>query len=100
MTYEIHLYVGSVHITEKLIHRYPVGEKHAFLFYLKELENSEYEPDKAADMIAKFGYDNIEFSRAGKLDPEKLRSEEKEEYYQNALKTGSTFILYKDPILT
>jgi len=98
MNFEIHIYLGSACIAEESNHNYPTGEKHAFLFYLKEDENSEYKPSKAEDIIVDLGFNKIEFSRIGKLSPDKIGNGDKKEYYDNAIESGSTFILYKDPM--
>lgn len=98
MNFEIHLYLGSAIITEKSKHSYPIGEKHAFLFYLKQKEKSEYNPLEAEDIITKLGFSNIEFSKVGKVNSDKIGNGDKKEYYDNAVASGSTFILYEDPI--
>lgn len=98
MLFEIHQYVGSACIAEESDSEYPVGEKHAFLFYLKESKDSEYNLVKAEEIIADFGFDQIEFSRMGKLNPARAVVGEMKEYYDNAIESGSTFILYEDPI--
>jgi hypothetical protein len=98
MDHEIHIYVGTACISKKSSYKYPIGEKHAFLFYLKEKDNSEYNPAKAKKLISNRGFDEIEFSRAGKVSLEKIGTGDNKEYYDNAVTTGSTFILYTDPI--
>ncbi|WP_316838326.1 hypothetical protein [Pedobacter nutrimenti] len=98
MSFEIHIYLGSACITEKSKHKYPVGEKHAFLFYLKQDKNSEYAPLQAEDIIAELGFSNIEFSRVGKVSPDRIEHGDKKDYYDNAIEQGSTFVLYEDPM--
>jgi hypothetical protein len=98
MLYEIHIYLGAGCITEKYSHKYPVGERHAFLLYLKADSNSEYNLIAAEDIVISLGLNEIEFSKVGKLSPEKVNDDEKREYYHNAMKTGSTLIVYSDPI--
>lgn len=98
MNFEVHLYLGSAIITEKSKHTYPIGEKHAFLFYLKQEEKSEYNPLEAEDIITELGFSNIEFSKVGKVSPDKIGDGDKNEYYDNAVESGSTFILYEDPM--
>jgi hypothetical protein len=98
MEQEVHIYSGSGCITEKSISSYPVGQRHAFLFYLKENKNSELNWEKAEDKIMDAGINDIEFSRAGKVAPEKITTDEKREIYNNTLKSGSSLILYCDPV--
>lgn len=98
MPYEIHLYLGSACITEKSYHKYPVGEKHAFLLYFRAKRDSEYNLTEAEENIINHGLSEIEFSKVGKLSPEKVNNDEKREYYNNAMKTGSTLIVYADPV--
>ncbi|WP_316743849.1 hypothetical protein [Pedobacter antarcticus] len=98
MNFEIHIYLGSACISENSTRKYPLGERHAFLFYLREEEYSEYNVDKAEDRVAELGFDQIEFSRVGKLDSNRIYTEEKKEYYDNAIESGSTFIFYTDAV--
>lgn len=98
MIFEVHMYLGVACVTDKASYDYPIGEKHAFLFYLKEDKNAEYNPDRAEELISKLGFDKIEFSKAGKLDPDRVVGSDKEEYYDHAMKSGSSFVLYEDPM--
>ncbi|SDF50353.1 hypothetical protein SAMN05216464_11931 [Mucilaginibacter pineti] len=98
MPYEIHIYVGAADITEKYGPKYPMGERHAFLLYLRADNNSEYNLTEAEEMIIGLGLGKIEFSKVGKLSLEKVNNDEKREYYNNAMKNGSTLIVYSDPI--
>lgn len=98
MNFEIHIYLGSACVTEKSKHKYPIGEKHAFLLYLKQEEKSGYNPIEAEEIIAELGFNNIEFSKVGKVSPDKIGHGDKKEYYDNAIESGFTFILYKDPM--
>jgi hypothetical protein len=98
MTFEIHIYLGTACITEKSSYKYPVGEKHAFLFYLKEDENSEYNQFKAEEIITNLGFNEIEFSKVGRLSPDKVGVGDKKKHFNNAVKSGSTLVLYRDPI--
>lgn len=98
MPHEIHIYLGAASITSKSNYEYPEGEKHAFLLYLKARKDSEFDYNLAEDVVINEGLTDIEFSKAGKLDKNKVNNQEKLEYYNNAIKTGSTLILYSEPI--
>ena len=95
---EVHIYLGSGCVWEKASLQYPIGERHPFLFYLKADKNSEYSLTDAEDVITSLGLNEIEFTKVGKLSPEKVNNDEKKEYYKNAMETGSTLIVYSDPI--
>ncbi len=98
MIYEVHIYMGTACITKRSQYKYPVGERHAFLFYLKEGENSEFNQIKAEKIIANLGLDEIEFSKAGKVSSDKIKTSQNKEYYDQAIESGSTLVLYTDPI--
>ncbi|WPU94150.1 hypothetical protein SNE25_01255 [Mucilaginibacter sabulilitoris] len=98
MEYEIHLFSGTACITEAATYKYPVGEKHAFLFFLRENKNSEYDSLKAEGLIISCGLNKIEFSREGKVSQEKAENSDKKKYYDAAIESGSALILYSDPI--
>lgn len=98
MAYEVHIYSGTACITEKSSYKYPVGEKHPILLYLREEENSEYDPIEAEQIVSNLGLDNVEFSRMGKVSHDKATISNNKEYYHNALKSGSSLVLYTDPI--
>ena|SRR3569832_612836 len=98
MPYEIHIYLGSACITPKSNYDYPDGEKHAFLLYLRAERSSQLNHKTAEDVIINEGLSDIEFSKAGKLDENKINNQEKLGYYENAIKTGSTLILYSEPM--
>jgi len=99
MSHEIHIFLGTVCIAEESTQKYPAGEKHAILFYLKEAKDSEYNHYKAKEIITKQGFDNVEFTKAGKLHPDKMATDEQKRNYENAIESGSTLILYTEPIL-
>lgn len=98
MESEIHLYLGSGCIEKVSNYKYPLGERHAFLLYLKADVGSEYDQANAEKAVFDLGINEIEFTKVGKLSLEKLGDSEKTEYYNNALETGSTLVLYSDPI--
>ncbi len=98
MDYEIHIYLGTACIAEESAHKYPVGEKHAILFYLKEAKDSEYNHSKAKEIVTNLGFDKVEFTKAGKLHPDKMVTDEQKRNYENAMESGSTLILYTEPI--
>jgi len=98
MSYEIHIYLGTACTTSKSNYNYPEGERHAFLLYLKAEESSEIDYNAAEDTAIDNGLINIEFSKAGKLDKNKLNNQEKLEYYNDAMEVGSTLIVYSEPI--
>ena len=98
MVYEVHIYLGAGCITEKSSYKYPIGEKHAILFYLREGKDSEYNPINAEEIISNHGLDNIEFSKMGKATHDKAINGNNREYYLNALENGSSLVLYRDPI--
>jgi len=98
MENEIHIYIGSACVGEKSNLQYPIGERHPFLLYLRADKNSEYNAIEAETVIADIGLDEIEFTKVGKLSPEKVNNDEKREYYKNAIERGATLIVYSDPI--
>jgi len=98
MIWEIHIYLGTAAITEKSNYNYPIGERHPFLLYLKANRESEYNHVDAEQVVSRSGLDGIQFSKVGKLDPAMVNNEEKREYYDNAMKNGSTLILYTKPV--
>jgi hypothetical protein len=98
MNNEIHIYIGSGCIEEKSNYNYPAGERHPFLLYLKADNDSEYNPMEAESTISKLGLNEIEFTKVGKLSTEKINDDEKREHYNNTMKTGSTLIVYSDPV--
>jgi hypothetical protein len=98
MNFEIHIYIGTAEIEGNSSYNYPAGEKHAILLYLMENVNSNYNQTKAEETVAKKGFRNIEFTRVGKLTPEKVLNSEQKKYYENAIRNGSTLIVYADSI--
>nr|WP_294945646.1 hypothetical protein [uncultured Mucilaginibacter sp.] len=99
MAYEVHLYLGTALIGEKSNYDYAVGEKHAFLFYLRADVDADYDELEAESIIENAGLDNVEFSRVGKVSPEKAASSEKKQFIDSAIKTGSCIVLYGEPII-
>ncbi|MVN22665.1 hypothetical protein [Mucilaginibacter arboris] len=97
MDNEIHLFLGSACITKKSKSNYPIGERHAILFYLRQPKDSDYNTIEAKKIIRESGLNKIEFTKAGKLDFTKVNIKNKE-HYDNAIRHGSTIILYTDPI--
>ncbi|NHA07180.1 hypothetical protein G7092_25505 [Mucilaginibacter sp. HC2] len=98
MFFEVHLYSGTVLITEKSKTKYLIGDKHAFLLYLRADPNAEYNQGDAEKIIFELGYDKIEFSRVGKVSPEKAAVSNNKIYYDNAIEAGASFVLYSAPI--
>jgi hypothetical protein len=98
MEYEVHAYLGTVYIGEGLSEKYTTGEKRAILFYLRADKDSEYDESKAENMIIDLGFVNIEFSKVGKVSPEKVALGSNKEYYYRAIESGSALVLYSDPI--
>ena len=45
---------------------------------------------EAEDIFAERGFSNIEFSKVGKVSPDRVRQGDKKEYYDNAVKSGYT----------
>jgi hypothetical protein len=98
MEYEVHAYLGTVYIGEELSEKYPVGEKRAIMFYLRSDKNSEYDENKAENMVFDLGFVNIEFSKVAKISPEKVILGSNKEYYYKALESGAALVLYSDPL--
>jgi hypothetical protein len=98
MDYEIHLFSGTACITEAANYKYPVGEKHAFLLFLRQFKNTEYNQFEAEQVVTSCGLNKIEFSRAGKVSQERVENSDKKEYYDSAIESGSALVLYSDPI--
>lgn len=98
MAFEMHIYKGTGCITEKSKSGYPIGEKHAILLFLKEDENSDYNLIKAEETAFKTGLDQVEFSKSGKVSPDKIAGNTNEDAYNSAVELGSALILYSDPI--
>ncbi|SDP29986.1 hypothetical protein SAMN05428975_1054 [Mucilaginibacter sp. OK268] len=98
MLFDVHLYSGTVLISEKSNTKYQIGDKHAFLLYVRADLNAEYNQGNAEEIIFDLGFEEIEFSRAGKVSPEKAAVSHNKIYYDNAVKSGASFVLYSDPI--
>lgn len=98
MEYEVHAFLGTVCIGDALSHKYNVGEKRAILFYLKTDEGSDYNEVKATAMITELGFDNVEFSKIGKINHEIASTGSNKECYYDALNSGSALVLYSDPL--
>jgi|GEM_PF-3390004 len=98
MDFEAHVFVGSARITEEAGSEYSIGNRHAFLLYMKAAKNDEYDLAKADQFIGEAGLDEIEISRSGKVDPLKINNLEKQENFDNAMEAGYTLIVYSDPI--
>jgi hypothetical protein len=99
MEHVIHIYLGTAVTTETCNSNYPIGEKHAFLLYLKATESSDYNVDEAELTVSDLGFTEIVFDKVGLLSPEKINTDEKKEYFDNAMNYGFTFVLYKHPIV-
>ena len=98
MDNEIHLFLGSGCITTESKTTYQVGDRHPILLYLKQPKNSEFDETKANKLVNESGLNQIEFSKAGVLDISKVTDKNKE-YYDSAMRVGSTLIIYSDPIV-
>jgi hypothetical protein len=95
LKYEIHMFLGKGRVNEKS--HYPIGEIHAFILYLRQPKNSELDWITAEDLITDSGIDEVEFSKAGKLDSSRV-GEDNMDPYENALEKGSSLIVYSDPL--
>lgn len=95
LIYEIHIFLGKGRVDENW--HYPVGEMHAFIFYLRQTKGSELDWFTAEQKIAESGIHQVEFSKAGKLDPTRI-TEKNVDPYKSALSKGSSLVIYKDPI--
>lgn len=93
--YEVHIFLGKGRIIGDL--NYPIGEVHAFIFYLRQIKDNDYDLDNAEEIINEIGIDQIEFSKMGKLDKSKINDNNRIPY-ENTLKKGSSIIIYTDPI--
>jgi hypothetical protein len=93
--YEIHLFLGKGRVNENS--HFPAGEMHAFIFYLRQEKNSELDWITAEELITEAGIYEVEFSKAGKLDPSRV-SEKNMDPYESALNTGSSLNVYSDPL--
>lgn len=98
MAFEMHLYIGTARATDKSNSVYPIGEKHAILLFIKEDVNSEYDSIKAEEIVVSTGWDNIEFTRCGKVSEDKIAGNSNEDSYYDAVESGSSLIIYGDPI--
>lgn len=92
------MFTGQACITEVYTGNYPIGEKHAFILYLKTIQQSKYDWEKAIQTVENLGFDNVDITRAGMADSDKIRGSSNEEYYTDALSKGSAFVLYTDPV--
>jgi hypothetical protein len=70
---------------------------HAFIFYFRQIKGSELNWITAEQEIAESGIHQVEFSKAGKLDPARI-TEKNIDLYESALSKGSSLAVYKDPI--
>jgi hypothetical protein len=98
MEYEVHAFLGTVYIGERLSENYPMGEKRGILFYLRADKDSEYDENKAENKIIDLGFVNIQFSKVAKVSPEKVALSSNKEYYYEALESGAALVLYSDPL--
>ncbi|MBE9584666.1 hypothetical protein IM792_09435 [Mucilaginibacter sp. JRF] len=98
MHHEIHIYLGSGRIGKLSRYKFPVGEKHSFLLYLKAAINTDLDLTDAEKAVANYGLYEIEFSKFGKISPDRVNDDETRDNYNNAMATGSTLIVYSDPI--
>ena len=97
MNHEIHIFLGSACITKESIQNYPVGERHAFLFFMRVDADSEYNVAKAKKIVRDLGLNKIEFTKVGRLDPDRV-TDRNQELYSSAMDSGSAIVLYSDPI--
>jgi hypothetical protein len=93
--YEVHMFLGKGRISGNL--NYPVGEVHAFIFYLLQYKDTDYDLDNAEETINEIGMDQIEFSKMGKLDASRVNDNNRVPY-EKALEKGSSIVVYTDPI--
>lgn len=75
---------------------YPVGEKHAFLAFLRQPAGSDHNWDEAQALLVAESWGSISFGRAGTLGPESTVSAEMDEMRKAALANGGSVIIYSD----
>jgi hypothetical protein len=93
--YEIHVFCGTA--TAKAGGKFPPGERHAFLLFLRQFRESDFDWAVAEDFMSTNGWDDPDFQQAGKVGPGS-ELEGVEDMYQGALSDGGSIIIYSDPL--
>ena len=98
---EIMIFLGDGCAGENNKFRYPVGEKHPLLGFLRQHKGSAPDFETVTNEVEKLGWKNVNFNRASTLtNVEVLNSmhPSASSSYEEAVNSGFAVIVYSDPI--
>ncbi len=98
MAFVVHLFLGTVTAGPKKADKFTLGNRHAFLLYLRADKNSDYDEGKAKEIIEDHGWLNVTFSKAGTADPNSVKKPDQKFYCADALEKGSALVIYDEPV--
>jgi hypothetical protein len=79
--------------------RYPAGQRHALLLFIRQSAESEYDWRDAERVVSEAGWGDIEMRKAGRLDLEPTATDQTlRGAHQDAAVTGRSIVVYEDPI--
>jgi hypothetical protein len=96
--YEIHMYAAVAKMAQD--GRYPAGEQHPLLIFLRQQPESEHDFDTAADVAHRNGWNDVDFTKAGTL-PEDAGENHVEPFhgcYLAAVQQGESILVYDTPV--
>lgn len=96
--YEIHMYAAVARMGAD--GRYPAGEQHPLLVFLKQAPDSEHDFDAAADVALRNGWVDADFTKAGTLpaDAGENHVEPFHGCYMAAVRDGDAILVYDTPV--